>query len=147
MFGARRGVFHLVKAAPRRSSRNHRRWWASLDARPATLVEELKRTQAKPGARWIRDFVTQHPAYAKDSRVTDEIAKDLAVAAHEIGIGARDATELTGGVKVREVSPDGAWAVRLKPDKIPTADERRALLARYARRIPFQGDADLDLES
>mmetsp|Transcript_29566 Transcript_29566/g.91412 ORF Transcript_29566/g.91412 Transcript_29566/m.91412 type:complete len:721 (+) Transcript_29566:50-2212(+) len=102
------------------------------------LVRKKASGEALTGAAWIRNFVTAHPDYKKDSVVSAKVARDLAVAAHEVGIGERPAPELTGGVAVRPVSPDGAWDVRLKPDKIPTADERRELLARYARRGAFQ---------
>ncbi|CAN0494044.1 unnamed protein product, partial [Hapterophycus canaliculatus] len=37
-------------------------------------------------AAWLRQFVTSHPGYAKDSVVTDEIAYDLVVACQEIGL-------------------------------------------------------------
>lgn len=37
-------------------------------------------------AAWLRQFVTSHPAYKKDSVVTDEIAYDLVVACQEIGL-------------------------------------------------------------
>lgn len=37
-------------------------------------------------AAWLRNFVTSHPDYKKDSRVTDEIAYDLVMACQEIGL-------------------------------------------------------------
>ena len=37
-------------------------------------------------AAWLRHFVTSHSRYGKDSVVTDEIAYDLVVACHEIGM-------------------------------------------------------------
>lgn len=37
-------------------------------------------------AAWLRQFVTSHPDYKKDSVVTDEIAYDLVVACQEIGL-------------------------------------------------------------
>ena len=103
------------------------------------LVRAKARGDAKTGAAWIRDFVTSHPDYNHDSLLTPKIARDLSVAAHDVGIGARSARDLTGGVDIRPVSSDGAWDVRLKPDKIPTAEERRELLLKYAKRVPFQG--------
>lgn len=35
-------------------------------------------------ANWIRDFITSHPAYKKDSVVSDEINYDLAKAVDEM---------------------------------------------------------------
>jgi glutamate--cysteine ligase catalytic subunit len=35
-------------------------------------------------AAWIRNFITSHPDYKKDSRVSDEINYDLAVAIDEM---------------------------------------------------------------
>ena len=66
----------------------------------------------------------------------------VVVAAHEVGVGARDAKALTGGVAIKPVSADGAWDTRLAPDKIPTADERKKLLLKYAKRGPFEGKFD-----
>lgn len=37
-------------------------------------------------AAWLRQFVTTHPGYKKDSRVTEEIAFDLVIACQEIGL-------------------------------------------------------------
>jgi Glutamate-cysteine ligase len=35
--------------------------------------------RCKTGARWIRDYIQQHPAYGRDSVVTDELQYDLCV--------------------------------------------------------------------
>jgi len=53
-------------------------------------------------ATWIRNFVQAHPAYARDSVVTQEINYDLIVAIDEIERGVRSASDLlpqdyTGG--------------------------------------------------
>ena len=103
---------------------------------------ELVRAKANGGAKtpatWIRDFVANHPDYKGDSVLSPKIARDLAVAAHEVGVGARPAPDLTGGVDIRPVSPEGAWDVRLKAKNVPTKSERAALLAKYAKRAPFR---------
>ena len=51
----------------------------------------------------------------------------------------RPAPELTGGQVIKPITRSGAWDTRLSADKIPTKEERRELLARYARRGPFRG--------
>ena len=106
------------------------------------LVRKKARGEAWTGAKWIREFVTNHPDYDRDSLISPKVARDLAVAAHEVGVGARDAKALTGGVAIKPVSADGAWDTRLSPDKIPTADERKKLLLKYAKRGPFEGKFD-----
>jgi len=45
-------------------------------------------------ATWIRNFVQTHPAYARDSVVTQEINYDLIVAIDEIEQGVRSAPDL-----------------------------------------------------
>ena len=106
------------------------------------LVRKKARGEAWTGAKWIREFVTNHPDYNRDSVISPKVARDLAIAAHEVGVGARDAKALTGGVAIKPVSADGAWDTRLSPDKIPTADERKKLLLKYAKRGPFEGKFD-----
>merc|ERR1712167_161959 len=69
--------------------------------------------EAVTGASWIRKFVTTHPDYQKDSIVSPKIARDLAVAAHEVGLGLRAAPELTGGQVIRPITRSGAWDTRL----------------------------------
>ena len=54
----------------------------------------------------------------------------------------KPAPELTGGEAIRPITTSGAWDTRLSADKIPTKEERRALLARYARRGPFEGASE-----
>lgn len=48
----------------------------------------LKRAKGeiKTGARWMRDFVHNHPAYQKDSVVSPEIAYDLVKETAELGV-------------------------------------------------------------
>ena len=103
------------------------------------LVRKKASGEAVTGASWIRKFVTTHPDYQKDSVVSSKIARDLAVAAHDVGLGLRPAPELTGGQVIRPITRSGAWDTRLSADKIPTKEERRELLARYAKRGPFRG--------
>ena len=105
-------------------------------ARLSTYIELVRKKasgEAVTGASWIRKFIMEHPDYQKDSVVSPKIARDLAVAAHDVGLGLRPAPELTGGQVIRPITRSGAWDTRLSADKIPTKEERRELLARYAR--------------
>jgi len=106
------------------------------------LVRKKASGEAVTGASWIRSFVTSHPDYNQDSIVSARISRDLAVAAHEVGLGLKPAPELTGGEAIRPITTSGAWDTRLSADKIPTKEERRALLARYARRGAFEGASE-----
>lgn len=76
-------------------------------------VRARARGERPTPARWIREFVAKHPDYKFDGHVSEQIARDLAVAAHEIGVGTRAAPELLGDNVVRPVTPDGAWDIRL----------------------------------
>ena len=72
------------------------------------LVRKKARGEAWTGAKWIREFVTNHPDYNRDSVISPKVARDLALAAHEVGVGARDAKALTGRVATKPVSAGGA---------------------------------------
>jgi len=62
--------------------------------------------EIKTGAQWIRDFITNHPSYKNDSRISSDIAYDLTVAIREIGEGIREAHELIGkDVKIPQCKP------------------------------------------
>jgi len=50
-----------------------------------SLVGKRASGEVSTNARWIRDFVAAHPAYAQDSVVNDEIQKDLVGAVIKIG--------------------------------------------------------------
>lgn len=49
-------------------------------------------------AAWIRKFVREHPTYKFDSVITEEIAFDLAAAAHKIAAGKLAVPELLGNL-------------------------------------------------
>ncbi|KNC52334.1 glutamate-cysteine ligase catalytic subunit [Thecamonas trahens ATCC 50062] len=50
-------------------------------------------------AHWIRNFVTSHPDYAKDGRVTDSIQYDLLTAVTHIADGSRHEPSLYGDLR------------------------------------------------
>lgn len=87
-------------------------------------------------ATWMRNFVRSHPAYKKDSVVSDEIAYDLMVACKEIGEGKLHVPELLGNVQIDPITPDDAYEVKLQSNR--TQNERLlGLLQRYSRRNSF----------
>lgn len=57
-----------------------------LDLRYMEHLRKRAAGEVMTTAAWLRHFVTTHPEYKKDSRVTDEIAYDLVVACQEIGL-------------------------------------------------------------
>ena len=80
-------------------------------ARLSTYIELVRKKasgEAVTGASWIRKFIMEHPEYQQDSIVSPKIARDLAVAAHEVGLGLRAAPELTGGQVIRPITRSGA---------------------------------------
>jgi len=56
-------------------------------------------------ATWMRQFITTHRDYKKDSRIPSTAAYDLMVACSEIGAGARDCPELLGDIELPKVEP------------------------------------------
>ncbi|KAI8926839.1 glutamate-cysteine ligase-domain-containing protein [Entophlyctis helioformis] len=52
--------------------------------RYVTLISQKASGERMTAAAWIRSFVTQHPGYAHDSVVTDEITYDLCKAAQNL---------------------------------------------------------------
>jgi len=102
-------------------------------------VRRRARGELKTPARWIRDFVRDHPDYKFDSNVPDSIISDLCQACHDIGLGTRLAPDLLGDVTIRPITPDGAWDIQLSSIAIPKNPQRAALIERYTRRQPFQG--------
>ncbi|KAL7420624.1 glutamate--cysteine ligase [Cryptotrichosporon argae] len=60
------------------------------------LIKRRARGELVTPASWIRSFITGHPAYKRDSVVSDLINYDLARAVDEIERGVRAAPELLG---------------------------------------------------
>jgi glutamate--cysteine ligase catalytic subunit len=69
------------------------------------LIEARARGELMTNAAWIRQFVTSHPEYKQDSRVTQPIAYDLLMACKDIGEGKRHESSLTGIYKIPEIRP------------------------------------------
>ncbi|KAL4715235.1 hypothetical protein ACJJTC_007817 [Scirpophaga incertulas] len=57
-------------------------------------------------ASWMRDFITKHPDYKKDSIVTEKINYDLLKTAHAIQSGNMPAATLLGGNVVSKTNED-----------------------------------------
>jgi glutamate--cysteine ligase catalytic subunit len=51
-------------------------------------------------ARWMRNFVSQHPAYQQDSVISPEIAHDLLMACKHVGEGALRCPSILGDVVI-----------------------------------------------
>lgn len=55
-------------------------WPADKQAETMKLMELMRRRargELKTGARFLRDFVMEHPAYKQDSKISQEISHDL----------------------------------------------------------------------
>lgn len=98
-------------------------------------------------AAWLRKFVTTHPAYKQDSRVTEEIAYDLVNACQEIGLGKRACPELLGDRTIKELTADEAWDVVLDSSKMEV-QYRNRLIKKFVKRAAEQQRArETELES
>lgn len=60
------------------------------------LISKKASGELMTTATWIRNFVTTHPHYKKDSVVTEEMTYDLVKRMQEISEGGEPCTELTG---------------------------------------------------
>lgn len=90
----------------------------------------------KTPATWMRNFVRNHPSYAGDSVICDDIAFDLMVACKEIGEGTRHEPDLLDGFEIDEISTEGAYDVKLEGRKAQN-DDILKLLQRYSHRQSF----------
>jgi hypothetical protein len=81
-------------------------------------------------ATWMRNYVRSHPDYKGDSVVTDEIAYDLMQTCDNIGKGKLHVPELLGDVRIKPISPDGAYDVKLDSKRVQN-DQILQLLRRY----------------
>eukprot|EP00542_Grammatophora_oceanica_P009477 CAMPEP_0194027776 /NCGR_PEP_ID=MMETSP0009_2-20130614/1846_1 /TAXON_ID=210454 /ORGANISM="Grammatophora oceanica, Strain CCMP 410" /LENGTH=925 /DNA_ID=CAMNT_0038666947 /DNA_START=219 /DNA_END=2996 /DNA_ORIENTATION=- len=87
-------------------------------------------------ATWMRNYVRSHPAYKGDSVVTDEIAYDLMQTCKEIGLGQLHVPELLDGVKIDEITAEGAYEVKLDSQRLQN-ERILQLLRRYKGRKSF----------
>jgi len=87
-------------------------------------------------ATWMRNFVKNHESYKSDSVVTEDIGYDLMVACKQIGEGTLHVPELLGDMKIKPVSTEGAYDVKLESRR---AHNRQILdlLQQYTNRKPF----------
>mmetsp|Transcript_4773 Transcript_4773/g.7223 ORF Transcript_4773/g.7223 Transcript_4773/m.7223 type:complete len:774 (+) Transcript_4773:57-2378(+) len=97
------------------------------------LIKKRACGELPTAASWMRNFVTSHSEYNKDSVVSPSIAMDLMIACKEIGEGHRDCPELLGDLRVRPVLPETGYDVRLDSSKV----SRKAaidLISKYTNR-------------
>ncbi|CAH4033639.1 unnamed protein product [Pieris brassicae] len=70
------------------------------------LIQRRASGEISTMATWIRQFVTSHPEYKKDSVVTERINYDLLKTAHGIQTGEIPAPTLLGGSNVSKTNDD-----------------------------------------
>ncbi|CAG9782921.1 unnamed protein product [Diatraea saccharalis] len=70
------------------------------------LIQKRASGEIVTMASWMRNFVTTHPEYKKDSVVTEKINYDLLKTAHGIQTGAVAAPTLLGGSNVSKTNED-----------------------------------------
>merc|ERR1712000_758805 len=98
-------------------------------------------------AKWMRQFITEHPLYKKDSRVPPEAAYDLMKACSDIGCGKRECKELHGDIKIAEIVPavNPFVANAAPPAAVAGLDEKRTkLLEQFRLRAAEKQIAELD---
>lgn len=88
----------------------------------------------KTDAQWIRHYVTSHPAYQQDSRITPRIANDLLQACHDIGVGALQVPDLVPTVP--PVVKENAYNVQLAVAHV------HGQLHKYAKRAQLVTQRD-----
>ncbi|CAG4923557.1 unnamed protein product [Colias eurytheme] len=70
------------------------------------LIQRRAAGEISTMATWMREFVTQHPAYQKDSVVSEKINYDLLKTAHGIQTGSIPAPTLLGSSNVSKTNED-----------------------------------------
>ena len=100
------------------------------------LIKLRSRGELLTPASYIRNFVTNHPSYKKDSVVSEDIAYDLLQQCKSIGEGTVEVPSLLGDVKIEPVTTIGAFDVKMGFAKMSVGD-RNNLLRRYTRRNSF----------
>jgi len=87
-------------------------------------------------ATWMRDFITSHPDYKQDSRVSQKIGADLCAACHKIGTGALRIPEMHGDFEIKSVDWRNAYAAPLVSTEQATHDETgiNQMVDRYVAR-------------
>ncbi|XP_047535750.1 glutamate--cysteine ligase catalytic subunit isoform X1 [Vanessa atalanta] len=70
------------------------------------LIQRRAAGEIHTMATWMRDFVTNHPEYKKDSVVTEKINYDLLKTAHGIQTGSTAAPTLLGGSTASKTNED-----------------------------------------
>ena len=90
--------------------------------------------ELKTAARYVRDFVAAHPAYARDSVVSPAIARDLVKRCHDVGVGAVAAPELLGDHAVAPIVKEDAYNVQLSRVHFASDVGLCVLLSSYAER-------------
>jgi len=89
------------------------------------LVRFRASGKLKTTARWIRDFVSEHPDYAKDSVINETVCHDLVAACAGITNGSRDEPSLVFSHKTRSTPT--------LPHALQTNDQHLAQMA--AKRV------------
>ena len=98
------------------------------------LVARRARGEIPTTARWIRNFVTSHPDYQRDSVVPPSTAFDLLERCRAIGDGSVRAPELLSeDVFVKPITAGSAYEVPLTAARLGTS-ESRELIQSYLQR-------------
>lgn len=92
-----------------------------------TFIQKRADGELQTPAKWMRNFVREHPEYKQDSVVTQGIAYDLMKACDEIGRGVRQCPEILGEVTIKPITAQGAYGTALKSF---SSQEARATLLR-----------------
>merc|ERR1719469_1088633 len=101
------------------------------------FVLKRARGELMTPAKWMRQRITEHPLYKKDSRVPPEAAYDLMKECSDIGCGRKECPELHGDIKIDEILPAVNPFVSNAdpPAVVAMMDEKRAqLLERFRLR-------------
>ena len=104
------------------------------------FIEKRASGELVTPATWMRNYVRNHPAYKGDSVVSDEIAYDLMLTCRDIGEGKLHVPELLGDMKIRPISPEGAYGTKLNSARAQN-DQLMGLLRRYTNRKAFNSQA------
>lgn len=77
------------------------------------LVEQRSKGETVTAAVWMRQYVQAHPAYKRDSVISQEIAHDLMQTCQKIGTGETQCPAILGAIKIEPVLREDAYGKAL----------------------------------
>lgn len=96
------------------------------------FISRRAKGESTTAATWMRNFVSNHPAYTHDSIISPEVAHDLLMACKQVGEGVLPCPDILGDIVIDRVRPQDA-AGQVLEGRL-NSEERRKLMKRLVKR-------------